>query len=330
MLRGIQIGISAGRTTTAAPHLPASARTLVTTSASTAALAHRGVARGLAVAKLAVAPRLSRSRCSATAPAATPAPPPSPPPKENNKHSRKMAPDLMAAGSLRSQLYKLFAQALEKAYPDVNEEPAIAPCAQAKFGDYQCNNAMALFGKLKGKEGAPKAPRDVANALLAALPANDLIVETSLAGPGFINIKLSRPELATRTASIVTKGGWVVQQVWEQCPDAVARVGSLSQAQGLCMGRWQRSGCRSEAAAAYQLPQEVQRDTHARCTAHTSFSAGPFRSSSLIPRAVAPCLHCRAAAICPRPEQQEGGGRLLLPQCGQGDARGAPALNHHR
>lgn len=33
---------------------------------------------------------------------------------------------------------------------------------------------VQLFGKLKGKEGAPKAPRDVANALIAALPANEV------------------------------------------------------------------------------------------------------------------------------------------------------------
>lgn len=35
-------------------------------------------------------------------------------------------------------------------------------------------------------------------------PANDLIVETSLAGPGFINLKLSRPFLAKRILAMLT------------------------------------------------------------------------------------------------------------------------------
>ena len=85
---------------------------------------------------------------------------------------------------LRGELSALFQQAIKTAYPDVVEPVVLMPCTQARFGDYQCNNAMGLFGKLKGKEGAPKTPRDTANAVLAALPPNDLVTETSLAGPG--------------------------------------------------------------------------------------------------------------------------------------------------
>ena len=85
---------------------------------------------------------------------------------------------------LRGELGALFQQAIKTAYPDVVDPVVLMPCGQAKFGDYQCNNAMGLFGKLKGKEGAPKAPRDAANAVLAALPPNELVSETSLAGPG--------------------------------------------------------------------------------------------------------------------------------------------------
>jgi arginyl-tRNA synthetase len=85
---------------------------------------------------------------------------------------------------LRGELGALFQQAISSSFPDVTETVLLMPCGQARFGDYQCNNAMGLFGKLKGKEGAPKAPRDVANALISALPANELVAETSLAGPG--------------------------------------------------------------------------------------------------------------------------------------------------
>lgn len=109
----------------------------------------------------------------------------------------------MAAGSLRTQLGDLFGQSLRTAYPDVSDEPVITPCNNAKFGDYQCNNAMQLFGKLKGKENAPKAPRDVANALVANLPPNQVVAETSLAGPGFVNVRVAKPCLAQRVLQLV-------------------------------------------------------------------------------------------------------------------------------
>lgn len=53
--------------------------------------------------------------------------------------------------SLRAELTEVFRQALESAYPSANIEPAVAQTNEPKFGDYQCNNAMALFGQLKGK-----------------------------------------------------------------------------------------------------------------------------------------------------------------------------------
>ena len=56
-----------------------------------------------------------------------------------------------AVPSLRAELADAFRQALEKAYPSANSDPLVAQTNEPKFGDYQCNNAMALFGQLKGK-----------------------------------------------------------------------------------------------------------------------------------------------------------------------------------
>jgi len=53
--------------------------------------------------------------------------------------------------SLRAELTDAFKKALEKAYPSAKIEPIVAQTNEPKFGDYQCNNAMALFGQLKGK-----------------------------------------------------------------------------------------------------------------------------------------------------------------------------------
>ncbi|KAF8073007.1 Arginine--tRNA ligase [Scenedesmus sp. PABB004] len=157
----------------------------------------RAAASAPGLASCAAARRTSSAARRAAAAAAAPkAPPP--------------YVDMAAPGqavSLRGELAGLFRTALGAAFPAAGEEePVIAPCAQSKFGDYQCNNAMGLFGRLKGTEGAPKAPRDVATAVVAALPANELLTETSLAGPGFINCKLSSAALAARVNRLLREG----------------------------------------------------------------------------------------------------------------------------
>jgi len=107
--------------------------------------------------------------------------------------------------------------------------PAVAVCGNPQFGDYQCNNAMALFQRLRSEPGGqppPASPRAVAEALLRALPPSPLVESTrragrrpsrararstdrplrSIAGPGFINVTLSRPALADRLVSLLRDG----------------------------------------------------------------------------------------------------------------------------
>jgi len=76
-----------------------------------------------------------------------------------------------------------FATALAAAFgPDVADtDPVIHRSAHA---DYQADVAMALARKLK------KSPRDVATALLAHLPVDDVVAAAEVSGPGFINITL--------------------------------------------------------------------------------------------------------------------------------------------
>ena len=58
---------------------------------------------------------------------------------------------------------------------------------QAQHGDYACNVAMQLAKPLK------RNPRDIAAALIAALPVSPYIAKTEIAGAGFINFFL-KPE----------------------------------------------------------------------------------------------------------------------------------------
>ena len=55
---------------------------------------------------------------------------------------------------------------------------------QAQHGDYACNVAMQLAKSLK------RNPRDIATALIAAMPASPYVATAEIAGAGFINIFL--------------------------------------------------------------------------------------------------------------------------------------------
>ena len=56
--------------------------------------------------------------------------------------------------SVRADLTAAFRGALRSAYPAIEVEPVVSATNNAQHGDYQCNNAMQLFGRLKGKAGA--------------------------------------------------------------------------------------------------------------------------------------------------------------------------------
>jgi arginyl-tRNA synthetase len=53
--------------------------------------------------------------------------------------------------SVRAELASTFKTALRTAFPAMDVEPFVAATNNPQFGDYQCNNAMALFGRMRGK-----------------------------------------------------------------------------------------------------------------------------------------------------------------------------------
>ncbi|XP_054929337.1 arginine--tRNA ligase, cytoplasmic [Dermacentor andersoni] len=106
----------------------------------------------------------------------------------------------------RDSLLKLFVHAVQTAFPDVQEPLVpVLPSTNEKFGDYQCNAAMPLSQALK-KAGKPMPPMEVAKRILAELPMSDIIGETSLAPPGFINVKLNPVYIASSVRCILTAG----------------------------------------------------------------------------------------------------------------------------
>jgi arginyl-tRNA synthetase len=104
----------------------------------------------------------------------------------------------------------LFDDAIQAAFPGVMSELdiplVVARTANPKHGDYQCNSAMAIFTGLKGTSGAPASPREVALAIVAAMPANPVIEKISVAGPGFINAFLCTPFVLSRLETLLAHG----------------------------------------------------------------------------------------------------------------------------
>lgn len=68
----------------------------------------------------------------------------------------------------------------------------------SEFGDYATNVALQLAGKLG------KSPRDIADTIADKLRANEDFTEVTVAGPGFINIRLSNNVLGRELEAMVS------------------------------------------------------------------------------------------------------------------------------
>ncbi|MBD3771672.1 MAG: arginine--tRNA ligase [Rhodobacterales bacterium] len=93
--------------------------------------------------------------------------------------------DLSAAASAAFE-----AMGLEARWGDVrrSDKPELA--------DFQCNGAMGAA------KSAGKIPRDVAAEVAAALKAHPMVLSAEVAGPGFINIRVSDAALAARAEAV--------------------------------------------------------------------------------------------------------------------------------
>ena len=97
--------------------------------------------------------------------------------------------------NFKSHLAELFAQALRDVAQEYGSnlsetsEIMIERPKLATHGDYACNLAMQLAKPLR------KPPREIAKALIAALPESEVIERLEIAGAGFINVFIARSTL---------------------------------------------------------------------------------------------------------------------------------------
>ena len=107
---------------------------------------------------------------------------------------------------MKSELERLIADALTSLTGSVLPDAADASwisvdrARDASHGDYTSNIALRLA------KSARRAPRDLAAAIIAALPASPLLVRTEVAGAGFINFFLTDAAYAREIAGVLGQG----------------------------------------------------------------------------------------------------------------------------
>lgn len=108
--------------------------------------------------------------------------------------------------NISQRLQGVFEDAIRAAFPDVENPPlTISPNQQAKFGDYQCNSAMGVAQIMKAN-GLKVNPREIAVKIVQNIPDNDLIQQTEIAGPGFINVHLKKAFVSKLLTNLLVNG----------------------------------------------------------------------------------------------------------------------------
>ena len=83
----------------------------------------------------------------------------------------------------------------------------VVPSKDARFGDWQCNDAMGIAKRLG------RNPRELAQAVVGALPLPEILEKAEVAGPGFINLTLSGKAVAAGVEALAGDAALGVPQV---------------------------------------------------------------------------------------------------------------------
>src|SRR5436309_1891084 len=98
--------------------------------------------------------------------------------------------------TIAQQLDQAFRTAIRDAF-GIDSDPLIGLSQNEKFGDYQSNAAMGLARQLSQQTGQKPNPRQIAEQIKAKLNLGPIASEISIAGPGFINVRLNPQYLAS-------------------------------------------------------------------------------------------------------------------------------------
>ncbi|KAJ1376046.1 Rossmann-like alpha/beta/alpha sandwich fold [Sesbania bispinosa] len=121
-----------------------------------------------------------------------------------------LSDDIDNPASVKRQLAQLFDVSLKTTVPDEQYVvPLVEACtskAGVKFGDYQCNNAMGIWSQIKGKQTGFRGPPAIGQAIINNLPSSEMIDSCSVAGPGFVNVVVSKKWIAQGVQRMLMDG----------------------------------------------------------------------------------------------------------------------------
>ena len=101
--------------------------------------------------------------------------------------------------SIQAQLEAAFRKAIQQAF-GLDADPILTVSQNEKFGDYQSNAAMGLAKQAKSN------PRQTAEKIIGSLELGEIAQEVTIAGPGFINVRLSPKWLASQVQAADADG----------------------------------------------------------------------------------------------------------------------------
>ena len=113
--------------------------------------------------------------------------------------------------SILEQLNEIFSESLKTVFGSEISlpSPLIVPATNAKFGDFQCNIALPLAKILSEK------PRAIAEIIVTAVDLSDICEPLEIAGPGFINLKLTNDYLVSQVKIIQNDPDLGVEKITE-------------------------------------------------------------------------------------------------------------------
>jgi len=95
---------------------------------------------------------------------------------------------------------KLLSEALKKAFPETKQTIHIEYPSSSEHGDYAANIALRLVKEIGGN------PREIAKKIINSISENKIVDKAEIAGPGFINIFISKNILEEELEKIIVHG----------------------------------------------------------------------------------------------------------------------------
>lgn len=105
--------------------------------------------------------------------------------------------------SIMGHLHDIFLQAIKSAFPEIKDPVCVI--TESFKSDYQCSSAMAICQKLK-QQNVKMPSQEVAKKIIESLPHSSIVDKVEVAGPGFINIFITKEYAKIFVKTVLNEG----------------------------------------------------------------------------------------------------------------------------